>query len=202
MVVAGVDPGAVSPIPFSYGPPEVWYLLPSSAPTQALDSNGNRVILQIVGKNFGTNLLQVLFSTYTKGAIGLRDRDNNIDNFTYPGTNHTSIRVLIPPYFGKDINVTVIANKQSSAPNGPQFSYLAPIIGNISLSSGRGLQASPPGPYIDNTDWTSNSYGSCLPLLHSNTTGAGNINTVFQVMLDISNGGGEFFVDIHRIIYH
>ena len=192
MVVAGILPGTTSPTPFSYGPPEIWYLLPFQAPTKALDSNGDPIILEIVGKNFGTNLLQVFFSTYNKGPLGIRNHDNNIDTFIYPGTNHTSIMVTLPPFIGKNINLTVIANKQYSAPNGPQFSYMPPVVANVSSIAGRVLQSTTADPRIDNTDWASSTFGNCRPLLNANGSQPGEINIAFQLMLNIANGGSKF----------
>jgi hypothetical protein len=109
--------------------------------TDALtQTNGTQVILQIEGRNFGYDVLTVQFVT-PEGMLLLGRRNwaaADQDDFTYPGgthatsgTNHTTIFIALPPYFGAGLNVSVTVAGQSNDNSTAHFSYLPPNVGMV-----------------------------------------------------------------------
>jgi len=193
VIIAGELPAAFSPTLFAYGKPQVFYITPTSGKTSGLDSNGNKQILQIVGKNFGVDQLRVEFGTVNGLVLlGRRSSRDLVDNFTYPGTNHTSIRIFLPSYFGSNLDVFVTVNGQQSDVNGPKFSYEAPVIGNVTITPAKRQLASAVS-HISNDFWVtgnaSNAFSDCRPLRAENKSAAVTVTVAFKERLDILNGG-------------
>jgi len=121
---------------FNYGKPVVDSITPNTARTDALDSNGNQIVFQITGKNFGYDELKAVFVDEAGNVVvlGTRSSKSGVNTFL-PGTDHNTILVPLPAYLGARISTVVtVALQQSSG--GPLFSYDAPIVsGVISIGS-------------------------------------------------------------------
>ncbi|KAH9252082.1 hypothetical protein BASA81_010064 [Batrachochytrium salamandrivorans] len=184
------DPTVVSPIKFSYGAPVIYSLIPATGATNGLNANGTRQVFQVIGKNFGATDTKLLFNTRGGSEIVLGDRRPNDFFNNFIQVSHTSLTVYLPQLVGKDINVTVIATKQSSMGVGPTFAYYPPVItgvtpvgGSVTTSNRRRLEGEGDFvPRIDNVDWSSFGFGNCLNLVNVNNT---EIGTSYAYMVQL-----------------
>ena len=131
--IAGGGGGAdgVSLPVISYTRPEIFSVSPSVIPTNAMKSDGTRYKIELVGKNFGTELLTPFFKIYC-GEMN----SNNVAVITHgPDVlihDHRRIVFFAPPGQGKQLKIVVEVGptlRQAQNSTDPQYlSYTPPSV--------------------------------------------------------------------------
>lgn len=111
-IIITADTLSSAPALFSYDPPVLSSITPTSAPT-----SGNTVIT-LTGSNFGLN-----------GSVAVGTTSATVNSWT-----HTQITATLPPGQGASLPVVVTNGTRSS--NSRSFSYNPPSLGTMSVSSG------------------------------------------------------------------
>ncbi|GBG32619.1 Protocadherin Fat 4 [Hondaea fermentalgiana] len=159
----------ISSTQFSYAAPEVTSFTPLTAPTSGR-VNGNAIMMEIWGDNFGIDDLEVRFIA-TDGSLDLLAvaRNDDTDPSLYPlfSFNHTYITLQIPAYRGKDLRVVVDAAGQRGEAS-TLFSYAKPAVSGVQVmdpddpSEFKDVSAGATGPISEDLLPTSYVPGSSL----------------------------------------
>ncbi|GBG24832.1 Protocadherin-like protein [Hondaea fermentalgiana] len=124
----------VSGVVFDYLPPTITSFTPLTAPTSGR-SNGNAIMMEINGDNFGIDELVVQFiSTDQSLELLVVESGTDIDSSIYSQFeyNHTFITFEVPEYYGKNLQVVVtVAGQQGIATE--LFSYNKPSVGGVAI---------------------------------------------------------------------
>ena len=161
VVTATVD-GVTVTVPglLDYGLPEIYSVSPETGPTSGKTPQGDQLYITITGKNFGLDELTVYFDDHVPDTVAGFDCDGNADPSApgnevcllvmaqrslldgnpvgdfLVGTDHDSIVMKMPDYYGANISVIVEVQGQISSPKfEAQFSYNAPSVGGISFTA-------------------------------------------------------------------